>query len=42
MTSVLLFLSRMDTMGIRWEAASTVETHSASLQMATAMLPFTC
>ena len=42
MTSVLLFLSRIDTMGIKCVPASSEETFSASLQTDCAMLPFTC
>ena len=42
MTSVELFLSKIDTMGIKWIAASSGDMRSASLQIEKAMLPFTC
>lgn len=42
MTSVLLFLSKIETMGIRCVPASSDEILSANLQMENAMLPLTC
>ena len=42
MTSVELFFSKMDTNGIRFVDASSGDTYLASLQIANAILPFTC
>lgn len=42
MTSLLLFLSRMEIIGIKCWPASSDERCSANLQIDYAMLPFTC